>query len=77
MLQGGRDGGLSRGREPGEPDGAALLLAQFVAFLALEPRVPIDVAVADIISFVRSALGAEICSGVMNRTHVAMLEGTS
>ena len=45
LFQGGRDGGLARGREPGEPDREALLLAEFAALLSGQRRVPDDVAI--------------------------------
>lgn len=45
LLEGSRNGGLARGRETGEPDGEALLLAELVALLAREAGMPGDVAV--------------------------------
>lgn len=44
LLEGDGDCGLSRGGEAGEPDGAALLLAELTALLAGEACVPCDVA---------------------------------
>lgn len=44
LLERGRDGGLSRRGETGEPDGEAGLLAIFVPLLARKGRVPSDVA---------------------------------
>lgn len=44
LLEGGGDGRLARGGQTGEPDGAALLLAEFAALLAGEAGVPGDVA---------------------------------
>ena len=46
LLKGNGNGGLSRGRETGEPDGGALLLAKVGALSASETRVPGDVAIA-------------------------------
>ncbi len=46
LLESDRYGGFSRGRQAGEPDCAAPLLAQLAAFLAGEAGVPGDVAVA-------------------------------
>lgn len=45
LLEGNGNGGLARSREPGKPDGAALLLAKVAAFGASEACVPGDVAV--------------------------------
>ncbi|KAH9827097.1 V-type proton ATPase subunit C [Teratosphaeria destructans] len=45
LLEGGRDGRLAGGRQAGEPDGGALLLAELTALLATETVVPGDVAV--------------------------------
>jgi hypothetical protein len=44
LLEGSRNGGLSRRREAGEPDGGALLLAELAALLAAKALVPCDVA---------------------------------
>lgn len=44
LLERSRDCGFSRCREAGEPDGEAGLLAECVALLAGEGRVPGDVA---------------------------------
>ena len=44
LLERSRDGRLSRRRETGEPDGEARLLAECVALLTREGRVPCDVA---------------------------------
>ena len=47
LLERGRNGGFARGREAGQPDGEAALLAELVALMAREGRVPSDVAVVD------------------------------
>jgi hypothetical protein len=47
LLKGNGNGGLSRGRETGEPDGSTLLLAKIGALLTGEAGVPGDVAVFD------------------------------
>ena len=46
LLKGNGNGGLSRGRETGEPDGGTLLLAKIGALLTGETGVPGDVAIA-------------------------------
>jgi hypothetical protein len=46
LLKGNGNGGLSRGRETGEPDGGTLLLAKIGALLTGETGVPGDVAAA-------------------------------
>lgn len=51
LLEGNGNGGLARSREPGEPDSAALLLAEIAALGASEAGVPGDVAV-DLVRFV-------------------------
>lgn len=45
LLKSGGDGRLARGRQTGEPEGEALLLAVLAALLASETGVPGDVAV--------------------------------
>lgn len=44
------NGGFTRRRQAGEPDGKTLLLAVLVAFIAREGRVPCDVAVRSRVS---------------------------
>lgn len=44
LLEGGRNGGFAGCREASEPDGGALLLAEFAAFFAAEAFMPCDVA---------------------------------
>lgn len=53
LLQRSRNGRLSGRRQAGEPDGGALLLAELVALLAGETRVPGDVAVGGSVWCVR------------------------
>lgn len=69
LLERSRDGGFARGREAGEPDGAAFLLAQLAALGAREAGVPGDVAVWE--EFVR---GIGTCGGKHGRslTYVAI-----
>lgn len=45
LLERGRDGGLARGRQAGQPDGEAALAAELIALAARQGRVPGDVAI--------------------------------